>query len=695
MTRQRLYQAITAGAAAALAALPARADHLEELVVTATHSTRTIDVTSALVISPDVAQLLKEAPGANVNSNGPLTGIPQYRGMYGPRIATAIDGNQLAPSGPNWMDPPISYVVGSQLESLQVYRGIVPVGVAQEAIGGAIDAKMNKGSFGNTGEFDLNGRVMSSGQSVNDGYTLNTNLYASNDQHRLKVAALTESGNNAGFPDGKIIPTKYERDRYDLGYGFRSGAHTLQLDYGNNDTGDTGTPALPMDIRYIRGDLYNLEYHFETTANAAVDLALYGSELRHSMDNYRLRQPPSSAANWRRNTASSDNIGFRLEGTLRDASGAWLAGVDGFESSHDSDIDNPNNPMFFVVNFNSAERKVLGGFIERQQSLAERWKAELGIRYNRVSMDSGKVDGTPAQMMPPAQMLRDSFNNAQRNQTDNNVDLVARAWFQATDTSSWYLGLARKNRSPSYQERYLWLPLEATGGLADGNTYTGDIGLRPETSNQVEFGLDFNNNRLTLSPRVFYSKVDDYIQGTPSQSAPALMFVNMMNMMNGSNNPPPLQFSNVEAKLYGFDMDWALQLDGSWALSGIVNYVRGERDDIDDNLYRIAPPNATARLTYSRDNWSAGLEGVVYDKQKHVSETNREQKTSGYGVVNISGTWQVTSALQLAAGVDNLFDREYRDHLSGYNRAANPDISRGERLPGYGVNAFARAIYEF
>ncbi len=691
MIKHRLYLAI----AAAFATLPAHSDHLEELVVTATHSTRTIDVTNALVISPDVAQLLKEAPGANVNSNGPLTGIPQYRGMYGPRIATAIDGNQLAPSGPNWMDPPISYVVGSQLESLEVYRGIVPVGVAQEAIGGAIDAKINKGSFGNTGDFDLSGRVMSSGQSVNDGYNLNTNLYASNDQHRLKLAALTESGNNAKFPGGKIIPTRYERDRYDVGYGFRSGSHTLQLDYGNNDTGDTGTPALPMDIRYIRGDLYNLGYHLEAGEDAGLDLALYGSELRHSMDNYRLRQPPASPANWRRNTAKSDNIGFRLEGTLRDASGAWLAGVDGFDSSHDSDIDNPNNPMFFVVNFNSAEREVLGSFIERQQTLSDSWKAEFGVRYNRVSMDSGKVDGTPAQMMPPAQMLRDSFNNAQRSQTDNNVDLVAKAWFQATESSSWYLGLARKNRSPSYQERYLWLPLEATGGLADGNTYTGDIGLRPETSDQVEFGLDFNNGGLTLSPRIFYSKVDDYIQGTPSQSAPALMFVNMMNMMNGSDNPPPLQFSNVEAKLYGFDMDWALQLDESWALSGIVNYVRGEREDISDNLYRIAPPNATARLTYSQDNWSAGLEGVVYDSQNHVSETNSEKKTSGYGVVNLSGTWQVTGALQLAAGVDNLFDREYRDHLNGYNRAANPDISRGERLPGYGINAFARAIYEF
>ena len=695
MPNFRLYLAI----AAVCASLSARAQHpndqMEELVVTATHSTRTIDVTNALVISPDVAQLLKEAPGASVNSNGPLTGIPQYRGMYGPRIATAIDGNQLAPSGPNWMDPPISYVAAAQLASLEVYRGIVPVSVAQESIGGAIDARVEKGSFGDHSDFDLNGRVMSSVQSVNGGYNLNTSLYASNDQHRLKLAALTESGDNAAFPGGQILPTQYRRDRYDVGYGFRSGPHTLQLDYGNSDTGQTGTPALPMDIRYIRGDLYNLGYRFEADPDTAVELALYGSELRHSMDNYHLRQAPASPADWRRNTAKSDNAGFRLQATRDDATGTWRAGTDGFDSTHDSDIDNPSNPMFFVVNFNSAERRVLGAYLERQQELGADWKTEFGLRYNRVSMDAGKVDGTPAQMMPPAQMLRDEFNNARRSQNDDNIDLFAKTWLQTGANSSWYLGLARKNRSPSYQERYLWLPLEATGGLADGYTYTGNIELDPETSNQVEFGLDYASGPLTLSPRLFYNRVDNYIQGTPSESAPAVMFVAMMNRMNGTDNPPPLQFNNVDARLYGFDMDWALQLDQSWALSGIVNYVRGERDDIDDNLYRIAPPNATLRLGYARAGWSASVEGVVYAAQNQVSATNDEQKTSGYGIVNLSATWQATTDLQLAAGVDNVFDREYRDHLNGYNRAVNPDIARGERLPGYGINAFARAIYRF
>jgi iron complex outermembrane receptor protein len=124
--------------------------------------------------------------------------------------------------------------------------------------------------------------------------------------------------------------------------------------------------------------------------------------------------------------------------------------------------------------------------------------------------------------------------------------------------------------------------------------------------------------------------------------------------------------------------------------------VRGKRDDSsDDDLYRITPPNATFRLNYAAANWSTGIENVLYAKQSDVSTTNNEQKTSGYGIVNLNASWQATAQLQLAAGVDNLFDNEYRDHLGGYNRAANPDIAKGARLPGYGTNVFARVVYEF
>jgi iron complex outermembrane receptor protein len=298
--------------------------------------------------------------------------------------------------------------------------------------------------------------------------------------------------------------------------------------------------------------------------------------------------------------------------------------------------------------------------------------------------------------MPPTHGLRDAFNNADREQRDHNIDLAARAWYSASDNTSWYAGIAQKHRSPSYQERYLWLPLEATAGLADGQLYIGDINLDEEVSRIIEFGLDYSDSRLTLSPRLYYNNVDDYIQGTPlGPMHPATMMVRMMNAMNGTNRPDPLQFTNVDAKLYGFDMDWAWRFDEHWSLSGIVNYVRGKRRDIDDELYRIAPANASFRLSYATPKWSATVENVLYSAQNQVSETNREKETPGYGIVNLGGTWQITPRVQLAAGVDNLFDKEFLNHLGGYNRAANPDINKGDRIPGYGTNVFARVMYEF
>jgi iron complex outermembrane receptor protein len=615
--------------------------------------------------------------------------------MYGPRIAVSMNGNQLAPAGPNWMDPPLSYAMTAQLESLEVFRGIAPVSVAQESIGGAIDARVQYRDFGTSEDFAAEGRVLASAQSANEGYQMDAGLQASNQHHRMRLAAMLQHGDDAEFKGGKILPTEYERERYDIGYGLEFGNHTVQLDYGYNDTGESGTPALAMDIDYIEGDLLNLNYRYHPADGVKIDAAIFGSELKHGMTNYHLRQATPDS-NWRRNIAKSSNRGFRLSALLNHDHGVWRVGIDGFSEEHDSDIDNPNNPMFFVANFNDAEREILGAFVEHERDFGDSWQTEFGVRYNRVESDSGEVNGSPAMMMPAAMALRDNFNQADRKQSDNNFDLVAKTTFQASENLDWYLGLARKQRSPSYQERYLWLPLEATAGLADGQLYIGNIGLDSETAQIVELGLDYQSDRLTLSPRLFYNRVDNYVQGTPlSAMHPATMMVRMMNNMNSTNRDDPLQFKNVDAELYGIDLDWRLTLDHHWSLSGLVNYVRGKRRDIDDDLYRIAPLNGSIRLHYNSSNWGATVESVLYADQEDVSQSNREQESDSYGIVNINGSWQATPQLQFAAGVENLFDKEYQSHLSGYNRASNPDIAIGERLPGLGVNVFGRLVYAF
>jgi iron complex outermembrane receptor protein len=663
--------------AAGLPGNPVLAEHLEEVVVHGSREKRIIDVAEALVSSPDAAQLLKKAPGANVNSNGPLTGVPQYRGMFGPRIGVQLDGTQLAPAGPNWMDPPLSYAAAAQLESLQMYRGIAPVSVVQESIGGAVNAVTKQADFSDGTDFEVSGRVFASGQSVNNSTQMGATVFAVNQQHRLRLAAMTEQGDDAEFPDGDILPTEYERDRFDLAYGFRTGAHTLDANFTRSETGDTGTPSLPMDIKVIDGDLYSLGYSYQAS-DWRLQGKLFGSQLDHDMTNYHLRTAPMDGAMWRRNSTDSDNAGFKLSVSRPDESGSWLLGADGLDSTHNSDIDNPNNPMFYVVNFNDAERTILGVFAERQQDFGSDLKAEFGLRYNRVEMDAGKVNGTPAMMMPPMQMLRDEFNSADRGQTDDNVDAVAKFWYEASPELTWYAGLGRKTRTASYQERYLWLPLQATGGLADGNTYIGNIELDPEVAQEVEAGFDFSSGRFSFSPRAFYRDVDDFIQGIPSAT------------------PAALQFNNVDAKFWGFDMDWSASLTDQVTLLGIVNYVRGERDDINDDLYRIAPFNTTLALDYVSSRWGATVEGVYYDEQDKVSATTGETPTDDYVLVNLNAWWQATPALRIAGGIDNLLDEDYEDHLAGRNRVMdNPDLARGSKMPGYGINAFLRLEYVF
>ena len=668
---------------------------LEEIIVTEKHDARTIEVSSALSVSPDPAQLLRDAPGANVATNGPLSGIPQYRGLFGPRIAMSLNGNQLAPAGPNWMDPPISYAVTAQLETLEVYRGIAPVSAAQETLGGVIDARTRRIDFGNDDGFYAEGRVVASAQSVNDGFQLDSDLQAANSRHRVKLGLMAQGGNDSEFPGGSVVPSRYERKRYDLGYGFHNGAHVLQLDIAHNDTGDSGTPALAMDIKYVHGGMLTLTHSYKPYSGPSVIASIYAQDLSHEMTNFHLRPAPTQNL-WRETVATSENLGLKLHSALETNSGVWSMGADYFEEHHDSDIENPNDPTFFVNSFNGAKRKVLGAFVEHERSLSHSISTELGLRVNRVASNAGEVEGTPAMAMPPAEALRDTFNNAVRSQRELNTDLFGKLNYVLDERTKLYAGAALKYRAPSYQERYLWLPLEATAGLADGQLYLGNPRLDSERAAQFEFGVDFARPGLQLHPRFFYYRIDDYIQGNPlSEDHPASILVRMLNNRNGLDRADPLQFTNVNAELLGFDMDWFVSLGDRFSFSGLINLVRGKRRDINDDLYRIPPANMTLRLEYTCGAWTTVAESVSYASQDNVSAANREQTTSDYTTVNLRGVWQASNALELTLGIDNLFAREYTPHLGGYNRVENPDIGFLARLPAEDVNVFARIAYQF
>ncbi|MEX2469633.1 MAG: TonB-dependent receptor [Pseudohongiellaceae bacterium] len=687
----------------------AQESRVQEIIVTGVRDTHTVRTDDTLVAPPDTAQLLRKMPGANINKNGELTGIAQYRGMYGDRIRVSVDGAPISGAGPNAMDAPLHYAPVALLESLTINRGITPVSAGQETIGGYVEANTYGGEFGNSGSFDFEGRTYLGAQSVNKGGVASGFFSLANRNHIFRGFVMQEQGDDLEFPGGEIVPSEYERERFDLGYSYRRGDHEFSLDFARNNTKDSGTASLPMDILSVDSDLFRSRYQWQGN-DRVVTLKMSASDNEHWMTNYHLRRPPQDnmmspgTARYRRNWAVSENYAFTLDMEQFVDNGSWQYGVDWHRSVHRSTITNPNVAPFYVANFQDVERAILGVFIERNISLTSRTGLDIGARVNRVEMDSEPVSanlnpmnlpaGMPFMLNNLAGMLSTQFNNSNQEQTDTNADWFARFSIDTDNDLIWYVGAARKSRSPSYQERYLWLPLESTGGLADGKTYVGSPELEPEVAHELELGFDMDRDGFFIYPRFFYKKVSDFIQGTPSSNMLVTNFAAMMANM-GMGQPGPLQYRNVKASFYGFDMESAFELGERWTLRAIASIVRGERDDIDDNLYRIAPDNLILGIEYAGGSWFATLDTVLYADQDRTSATNLEQPTDGYSLFNLAGRINVSPDLEIGLGIENLLDEEYQDHLAAYNRAFNPAIGMRERMPGLGRNFYGRVMWHF
>ncbi len=650
-----------------------------------TRSTR-IEVEREMIV--DSARVLKDIPGANVNSNGLITGIAQYRGMYGDRVAVDIDQLGTVSGGPNAMDAPLSYMSPMITEELIVERGIASVSRAPESIGGYISTKIARGSF-SADEFGISGTLGARYAGNGDVTTSVGRLTLADNKHRFSVVAESDSADDVATPVGRIRPSGLSRERYDASYGFAGEDSDLLLFAGRLDTLDAGTPALPMDIRYIKTDLYGIQFGRTISDMFDIEGRFAENDVEHMMDNFSLRGAPMPMR-YRQNLAHGSGSQFYLAGLVQLEQSELRIGVDGINADHNSVIRNPNMAMFRIDNFTDVTRDILGVFAEWNRDF-DSSNLEFGLRHKRAETDAGLVGamGMPDPMGANVSMLADVFNNSERKQQWNSVDAVIKYRYAVSDHTEWLFELGSKTRAPSYQELYLWLPLQATGGLADGRSYVGDLALKEERSDEIVVGVTSELGRLSYSPQVFYRQVDNYIQGIPSTN----MLANMVSiMMTGA---PALQFSNVGAKIYGADVAWKFDLNDRWFIDGIASYSHGKRTDVSDNLYRLAPLNGSVGLTYVSDTWSLKPEVVMYAEQDKVSMFNNERPTPGYKLVNIAFAWDPSESLRFEARVDNLLNETYQDHLAGINRAMGSDIPVGESLYGTERTISAGVIFNF
>jgi len=671
---------------------------LEVVVVTGVKSREPLMLQSSEVTQPglDNSDVLRLFPGGNRNANGPLTRISQYRGLFGAQNNVFIDGLAYTAGGPNWMDSPLSSIPQSLTDSVTLYRGLGSVDVIEEGLGGGVGIESRQGEF--TAEAAWSGYGHAEASYGSNASSRGAAVYAGvrNNRNWLDIGASLDRGDDYEFDGGTVAATEYDRSQFRAGYGHHFDQVDIRLGAVVNRTGDSGTPALPMDIRFVDSEQYKLDLDARL-GSGALSFRVNTLSVDHLMDNFTLRPVPVNAmgmAMYRQTVALGDADAAKLTYEM-DLGGASLAfGVDGRRENHDADISNPKNDRFYITNFNDVERDRFGVFV-MATGTAGSWDLEAGLRHNRVEMDAGEVGGNLGMM--PSMMsgmllaqqerldeLAEAFNNADRNQQDGQWSGILKASWNMNDRSRLNFGLGRKVRSPGYQERYLWLPMEATAGLADGRTYIGDIELLPEKSIELTAGIDWSSSGFKLTPELFYREIDDYIQGVPSSDMTANMFAMMMT------GKKPLQFANVDAEIYGLDLAYEWEINDAWLLRGILSYVRGKRRDVEDNLYRIAPLSSFLELMYLQDRYFVSAESVAAARQDRVAAFNDEKETPGWGIVNVRGGIGLGEQFRLLLGIENLFDKVYQDHLGGYNRVIGSDVPVGERLYSKGRNIYVK-----
>lgn len=644
-----------------------------------------------IAIPADAAGIAARTPGGALVQNGALSGQLSYRGLFGERVLGRINGQRFASGGPNAMDPPLHYAPSILIDRIEITRGTAPISQGP-SLSAAVNAKLVGTRFSDTGELTANAYAAGQYRSVDNSYAIGGQIGIATPRWRLGVIGSREEGEDYDDAGGTAVGTSFERQLYGIEGGFRAGEGEFFVEYRRSETDPTGNPPFALDIVYFDTDFLQAGYQGQLTDDLHLDLRMGHVAVRHLMDNQTTRQPAAPAMRARATFADADTntgeIALRFGSDTRNVT----VGGDVEMVAKDVTITNPTNAAFFLEAQPNLSSERVGGFVQWRGGIGAA-EFELGARLDRTSQTAGVPQlGTTVPMGPS--MLAAAFAASGREQSDTTVDVVARAWVPMGEIVP-RVTLSRKTRVPSLLERFAWLPTEASYGLADGNIYVGNQALEPEVAHTLEVGADLNGDVFTFRPTAHYRRVNDFIQGTPFDATVGVLDTPVEMVANMNGDPTPLTFRNVDAEFYGVDLDFTVRPTARILIDGTMNYVRGMRRDIDDDLYRVPPLNGRISIAYEGDRFAIGGELTGAADQNAVSVSNDEDTSEGYVIAGLFAQIRLSDEVKLEAGVENIFDTFYQPHLAGRNRVQASDVPLGERLPGYGRGVWIRASANF
>ncbi len=699
----------------------------------------------------DTASLLQDVPGVSLGIAGGMSSLPIVRGLGDDRLRIKVDGMDLVAACPNHMNPPLSYLDPSQVGSLHVWAGITPVSVGGDSIGGTIVAESAPPQFAPADQERITGgEVGSFYRSNNEARGLNVSAgYATPTFAAAYRGALARAGNYTagddfktfaatgnpghGLPLDEVGSSAYDARNHALDFAWRGETRLVELKLGHQTMPLQLYPNQRMDLLRNSQDRINARL-LSDQRWGRLDLRVYHEAVDHYMDFGPDKQLVYGAAPyvvatgmpmWTKGRTTGAvaraDIDLSERDLLRVGAELLLHRLDDWWPPSPADLTgmlvsatNPVQATFAgmapdtFLNINGGRRDRLAGFAEWEARWSPRWMSLLGARVERVTTDTGPVQGYNSVAGHPMYstgylISATEFNALDRKRADTNVDLTVLARHTPDETRSVELGFARKVRSPNLYERYSWsrnaMALVMNNFVGDGNGYLGNPDLKPEVAHTLSASASWHSADRTSEFRLapFYTRVTDYVDA-----------VAWDRNANVAAAPVPGQFGilkymNQSARLVGVDVSGRLPLGrnelGAWAVKGVVNYTRGRNLDTGSGLYRVMPLNARIALQQASGAWEHTLELVAVHAKRNVSAPRQEIPTGGYGLVNWRGshTWR---RLRIDYGIENVFDRHYALPLGGTYVGQGRTMSIngvpfGIPVPGMGRSINVGVNYKF
>ncbi|MGM0594914.1 MAG: TonB-dependent receptor [Pseudomonadota bacterium] len=700
----------------------------------------------------DSASLLKGLPGVSVQSGGGVSGLPVIRGLADDRLRIKVDGMDLISACGNHMNPPLSYIDPSNVGNATVFAGLSPVSSGGDSIGGTILVDSSAPRFAAPGEESL-----FAGEA---GFFVRDNGNAHGDSIRATAAsetvsltfasATTEAENyhaggdfksqdyvndvgDSAIAGDEVGSSMYKSTNRSLSLAHRSENQLTELKLGMQDIPYQGWTNQRMDMTGNDSTQINLRHKAELDWGD-LEARAYRERTRHKMQFFDDKLYWYGANDGSLPDGESCTLEGGMNGcaagmpmdTLGDNRGAVVkadifltardllrAGVEMQNYTLDDWWEPSGKGMWpdTFWNINNGQRDRLALFTEWEAQWNDQLLTQFGIRGERVTMDADAVQGYSG--MFSADDAAD-FNAAERDKSDDNLDLTALARLSPSATQTIEFGLAQKSRSPNLYERYAWsthgMAMRMVNMAGDGNGYVGNLELEPEVAHTLSATFAWHDEAkeqwgLEVSP--YYTRVKDYIDAERCSSASTSQTAGTACTdanLDVAENFVYLQFVNQEATLYGIDIAGHYPLAqssgyGDLTLQGQLSYVAGENDTTGDNLYNMMPLNMTLALAQRKGGWRNVAEVEWVDDKDDVSATRNEMTTDSYSLLHLrsSYTWQ---QVRFDVGVENVFDKLYSHpqggaYLGEGKTMSGTAVDWGTTAPGMGRSLYAGVNIKF